>query len=225
MPDLYYDEGLEAFADNARIRSEMVQNQLQERGIRSPAVLAAMQAVPRELFVPSTERNQAYDDCALPLLYGQTISQPYMVARAAELAGLAPSDSVLEVGLGSGYQAAVLSRLCARVISLEIIAELTSVAARTLSQLGYDNVQVRTCDGSLGYAEAAPYDAIIVAAAAPAVPNALVEQLKLGGRLVIPVGSKTQKLSVITRTAQGARTATYDACVYVPLRGAAGRHD
>ncbi|MEY4579278.1 MAG: hypothetical protein RL701_3981 [Pseudomonadota bacterium] len=205
----------------------MVETQLRERGISSPAVLAAMQSVPRELFVPSAERDEAYDDCALPLLYGQTISQPYMVARAAELAELTPDAEVLEVGLGSGYQAAVLSRLCAHVVSIDIIPELTTLAQQTLSQLGYDNVSTRVGDGSLGCAEGAPYDAILVAAAAPEIPAALIDQLKPGGRLVIPVGTKTQQLCVVTRGTSGLCTQTqaYDGCVYVPLRGAAGRRD
>jgi protein-L-isoaspartate(D-aspartate) O-methyltransferase len=206
-------------------RSRMVERQLKRRGIRAEAVLEAMREVPREQFVPIDERDRAYEDCALPLPYGQTISQPYMVARSVELAALSPTDNVLEVGLGSGYQAAVMSRLCDRVIGVEIIPELAASAQRALRSLGYDNVIVRVADGSIGYRPFAPYDAIVVAAGAPQVPAQLLEQLKVGGRLVIPVGGETQTLSVITRTPSGSVTRDYDACVYVPLRGAAGHHD
>jgi protein-L-isoaspartate(D-aspartate) O-methyltransferase len=205
-------------------RASMVEQQLRRRGLANDAVLAAMQAVPREAFVPKAQRAQAYADNALPLGFGQTISQPYMVARVAELAQLSPTDSVLDVGLGSGYQAAVLSRLCARVTGIEIIPQLAAHAAQTLSALGFSNVSVQTGDGSLGYAPDAPYDAIVVAAGAPRVPEALIAQLRPGGRLVIPVGNEAlQTLSVITRTERGHVTREYDSCVYVPLRGAAGR--
>jgi protein-L-isoaspartate(D-aspartate) O-methyltransferase len=217
-------EKLEASGEFRALRAAMVEHQLRRRGIENSAVLAAMQAVPREAFVPEARRAQAYADNALPIGFGQTISQPYMVARAAELAQLSPGDRVLEVGLGSGYQAAVLSRLCARVIGIEIVPELAERAARTLAALGFDNISVQTGDGSLGYPPGAPYDAIVVAAGAPRVPEALVAQLDEGGRLVIPVGDETlQTLSVITHTKQGNVTREYDACVYVPLRGAAGR--
>jgi protein-L-isoaspartate(D-aspartate) O-methyltransferase len=203
----------------------MVEEQLHARGIRDEAVLNAMRTVPRELFVPRDQRARAYDDGALPLPHGQTISQPYMVARAIELARLSPSDVVLEVGLGSGYQAAVMSRLCARVVGVEIIPELAARARRTLARLAYDNVEVRVADGSLGCEEFAPYDAIVVAAGALDVPSQLVQQLATGGRLVIPVGSPVQTLCVLTRTEGGIVTDTYDKCVYVPLRGAAGHRD
>ncbi|MET0388031.1 MAG: protein-L-isoaspartate(D-aspartate) O-methyltransferase [Polyangiales bacterium] len=203
-------------------RARMLDEQLRERGIRDQAVLRAMARVPREVFVPESERERAYEDCALQLPHDQTISQPYMVARAVELARLAPSDHVLEVGLGSGYQAAVLSRLCERVIGIEIIPELAKLAQRALDVLEYQNVLVQVADGSLGFPSHAPYDAIVVAAGAPRVPPALIDQLRIGGRLVIPVGPKTQTLSVLTRTASGVTTDEYDACIYVPLRGAAG---
>lgn len=211
--------------EHARDRIHMVEHQLRERGIHEEAVLRAMQVVPRDHFVPNHERERAYDDCALPLAHGQTISQPYMVARAVQLAQLSLDDIVLEVGLGSGYQAAVLSRLCARVVGVEIIPELAHAARRSLAELRYDNVRVEVGDGSLGWPEFAPYDAILVAAGAPKVPDALVEQLAPGGRLVIPVGDQTQRLCVLTRTRIGTVSRSYDRCVYVPLRGAAGRHD
>jgi protein-L-isoaspartate(D-aspartate) O-methyltransferase len=203
-------------------RDRMVKEQLVRRGIASPAVLRAMREVPREAFVPEPERTKAWDDCALPLAHGQTISQPYMVARSVELAQLGPDDHVLEVGLGSGYQAAVMSRLCASVIGVEIIEPLAHRAEETLRELGYDNVRVRVADGSVGLPEHAPYDCIMVAAGAPHVPEQLVEQLAPGGRLIIPVGSGVQTLTVITRTPEGPITREYDQCMYVPLRGAAG---
>jgi protein-L-isoaspartate(D-aspartate) O-methyltransferase len=211
--------------DDARERASMIQSQLRQRGVQAAAVLRAMQNVPREAFVPIEERAYAYADCALPLGHGQTISQPYMVARAAELADLKPNDRVLEVGLGSGYQAAVLAQLCEHVTGIEIVPELAERAEHTLGQLGIENVSVRLGDGSLGYAPDAPYDAIVVAAAAPRVPAQLIAQLKPGGRLVIPVGSAArQTLSVITKTVEGSVTSRYDPCVYVPLRGEAGHH-
>jgi protein-L-isoaspartate(D-aspartate) O-methyltransferase len=217
-------EHIEAERELAAQRASMVEHQLRRRGLANDAVLAAMQSVPREVFVPEGRRAQAYADNALPLGFGQTISQPYMVARAAELAQLSPSDCVLEVGLGSGYQAAVLSRLCARITGIEIVPQLAAHAAQTLAALGFTNVSVQTGDGSLGYPPGAPYDAIVVAAGAARVPEALISQLKQGGRLVIPVGDEAlQTLSVITRTERGNVTREYDSCVYVPLRGAAGR--
>jgi protein-L-isoaspartate(D-aspartate) O-methyltransferase len=206
-------------------RSTMVEQQLQARDIAGAAVLDAMRTIPRERFVPAHERAHAYDDCALPIGHGQTISQPYMVARALELAHLTPESVVLEVGLGSGYQAAVMSLVCARVTGIEIVPELAKRAETVLTELGITNVSVHTGDGSLGYRPDAPYDAILVAAGAPRVPDLLVEQLTLGGRLVIPVGDEArQTLSVVTRTERGPITEEFDRCVYVPLRGAAG-HD
>lgn len=211
-------------AQDARAhREEMVEHQLIRRGIEDRRVLDAMREVPREAFVPPAERDKAFDDCALPLAHGQTISQPYMVARSVELARLRPTDTVLEVGLGSGYQAAVMSRLCARVIGVEIIAALAHAAEKTLREVGYDNVIVRISDGSVGLPEFAPYDCIMVAAGALSVPDQLVDQLKPGGRLIIPVGQPMQTLTVITRTPEGLVKQEFDQCVYVPLRGAAGR--
>ncbi len=204
-------------------RSRMVSEQLRARGLHDERVLAAMHDVPRDAFVPTTHGALAYDDSALPLPHGQTISQPYMVARAAELAQLQPTDRVLEVGLGSGYQAAVLSRLCAHVIGVELVPELAHGAEHKLRALGYDNVQVQVGDGSLGFAPGAPYDAIVVAAASPQAPAALVEQLRVGGRLVIPIGDRQlQTLCVVTRTQDAMHIEEHDRCVYVPLLGAAG---
>jgi protein-L-isoaspartate(D-aspartate) O-methyltransferase len=206
-------------------RAAMVEEQLRARDISDPAVLEAMATIPRERFVLPRDRDCAYDDGALPIGFGQTISQPYMVARAIELAKLTRDSVVLEVGLGSGYQAAVMSLVCARVIGIEIVSELAARAEKTLAGLGITNVEVRAGDGSLGYEGGAPYDAILVAAGAPRVPGMLVEQLEPGGRLVIPVGDeRRQTLSVVTRTAGGSTTEEFDRCVYVPLRGAAGHH-
>lgn len=202
---------------------EMVGDQLVRRGVADPRLLDAMREVPREAFVNPADRGRAYADCALALAHGQTISQPYMVARAAQLAELKPTDIALDVGCGSGYQAAVLSRLCARVIGIELVPELARDAERRLNQLGFDNVSVHVGDGSLGLPELAPYDAILVAAAARSVPAPLIEQLRVGGRLVIPVGpGKLQVLTVVTKTETGVQSAEYDTCVYVPLLGAAG---
>ncbi|HET6334431.1 MAG TPA: protein-L-isoaspartate(D-aspartate) O-methyltransferase [Polyangiales bacterium] len=202
---------------------EMVGDQLVRRGVADPRILDAMREVPREAFVNPADRGRAYSDCALALAHGQTISQPYMVARAAELAALKPTDVALDVGCGSGYQAAVLSRLCARVIGIELVPELALDAQRRLNELGFGNVSVQLGDGSLGLPEFAPYDAILVAAAARSIPAPLVDQLRVGGRLVIPVGpGKLQVLTVVTKTDHGIETAEYDTCVYVPLLGAAG---
>lgn len=201
----------------------MVGDQLLPRGLVDPRILNAMREVPREAFVNPADRNRAYSDCALALAHGQTISQPYMVARAAELAELAPNDVVLDVGCGSGYQAAVLSRLCARVIGIELVPELARDAERRLHELGFDNVSVHVGDGSLGLAEFAPYDAIVVAAAARKVPQPLVDQLRVGGRLVVPIGpGKLQVMSVVRRTQGGYEVEEFDTCVYVPLLGEAG---
>lgn len=214
---------LSTHKDPSARRAQMVEQQLVRRGIQDARVLAAMREVPREAFVPEEERARAFDDCALPLAHGQTISQPYMVARSIELAQLQPSDVVLEVGLGSGYQAAVMSRLCTRVIGVEIIPELAQTAEQTLRKVGYDNVLVRASDGSVGLPELAPYDCIMVAAGATTVPEQLVQQLKPGGRLIIPVGRPMQTLTVIKRTETGIEKQEFDQCVYVPLRGAAGQ--
>lgn len=207
-------------------KERMVGDQLVRRGVVEPRVLTAMREVPREAFVNPSDRSRAYADCALALAHGQTISQPYMVARAAELAALEPEHHVLDVGTGSGYQAAVLSRLCARVTGIELVPELAREAADRLAALGFDNVAVHCGDGSLGLPEFAPYDAIVVAAAALTIPRQLVEQLRVGGRLVIPVGpNRMQTLTVVTRTQDGVETEAHDTCVYVPLLGAGSGRD
>ncbi|HUQ44972.1 MAG TPA: protein-L-isoaspartate(D-aspartate) O-methyltransferase [Candidatus Limnocylindria bacterium] len=207
-----------------RARAEMVSKQLERRGLRDPRVLAAMAAVPREAFVPGVPASVAYDDRALPIDAGQTISQPYVVARMTELLGVEPGDRILEIGTGSGYQAAVLARLGARVTSIERHAGLAGAARERLSALGVAGVDVRVGDGSAGVPAGAPWDGIIVTAAAPAIPATLREQLEIGARLVIPVGSREQQdLRIIERaTASDWRDWSDGAVVFVPLIGEAG---
>jgi protein-L-isoaspartate(D-aspartate) O-methyltransferase len=183
----------------ARAREDMVATQLVARGVREPKTLAAMGQVPRHLFVPKSSVAEAYEDHPLPIGHGQTISQPYIVAFMTEALGLRGGESVLEVGTGSGYQAAVLSRIAARVHTIEIVAPLAEQASAVLKRLGCANVEVRAGDGYAGWPEAAPFDAIVVTAAAPRIPEPLKEQLKDGGRLVVPVGDEWQELVVVTR--------------------------
>jgi protein-L-isoaspartate(D-aspartate) O-methyltransferase len=178
-------------------RMKMVDIQIRNRGVRDPEVLHAMESVPRHEFVPRGSVNQAYDDHPLHIGHGQTISQPYIVALMSEVLELEREDRVLEIGTGSGYQAAVLAELVRAVYSIEIVEELGKEAAERLSRLGYDNVTVRIGDGYKGWPEEAPFDAIIVTAAPEAVPQALVEQLAEGGRMVLPVGVGVQELLLI----------------------------
>jgi len=186
----------------ARLRHSMVDDQLRHRHITDRRVLAAMGKIPRHLFVPPGQRHVAYEDGPLPIGSGQTISQPYMVARMTELLRLTPTDRVLEIGTGSGYQAAVLAELAGDVWSVERHVELAEQAKARLAELGYHNVLVIAGDGSMGLPEHAPYDAIIVTAAAPFVPDCLKEQLAVGGRMVIPVASGLhQDLQLIERVA------------------------
>jgi protein-L-isoaspartate(D-aspartate) O-methyltransferase len=186
----------EAFA---RAREEMVAGQVAARGVRDPKTLAAMRKVPRHLFVPAASVPQAYEDYPLPIGHGQTISQPYIVAFMTEALALRGGETVLEVGTGSGYQAAVLSEVAGRVYTIEIVAPLAETAAALLEKLGRSNVEVRAGDGYAGWPEAAPFDAIMVTAAAPRIPEPLKQQLKDGGRLVLPVGDDWQELVVVTR--------------------------
>ena len=177
----------------------MVAAQIEERGVRDPRTLAAMRKVPRHLFVPPHLAHDAYADHPLPIGHGQTISQPYIVAFMTEALGLRGGETVLEIGTGSGYQAAVLAEIAARVYTIEIVAPLAEESRERLARLGYGNVEVRAGDGYQGWPERAPFDAVIVTAAAPRVPEPLKEQLKDGGRLVIPVGDAYQELIVLTR--------------------------
>lgn len=169
-------------------RQRMIERQLTRRGLHNADVLRAMREVPREAFVPEALKQHAYRDMPLPIDAGQTISQPYVVALMIDAADVAPGDRVLEVGAGSGYAAAVLSRIAARVYAIERHLELAMAAAERLRQLGYDNVEIRAGDGAQGWIEAAPFDAILVSASGEAIPQALKEQLGIGGMLVMPVG-------------------------------------
>ena len=205
-------------------RAWMVRAQLRDRGIRDERVLAAMGTVPREAFVPEEWRADAYADRPLGIGGGQTISQPWIVARMAELLGPREGDRVLEVGTGSGYGAAILARMGCRVTSVERDPVLAAGARDVLARLGFnDRVHVAVGDGSLGLPEGAPWDGILVAAAAPAVPPSLRRQLADGGRLVIPVGSRrSQDLRVATRRGDDVDECSYGPCVFVPLIGAEG---
>ncbi|MFH1524197.1 MAG: protein-L-isoaspartate(D-aspartate) O-methyltransferase [Chloroflexota bacterium] len=204
-------------------RKRMVDEQILARGVRNPRLLAIMELVPRHLFIPPDELAWAYSDEPLPIGGGQTISQPYIVALMTELLGLKPTDRVLEIGTGCGYQAAVLSELAAEVHSIEILPELATQATKTLADLGYTNVHIHTSDGSFGCPETAPYDGILVAAAAPSVPQPLLDQLAEGGRLVVPVGNRSiQNLEVWKRTGQEFTCQKNLAVCFVPLRGEFG---
>lgn len=207
----------------AQERRLMVEFQLRNRGIRDPRVLDAMLLVPRHEFVPSSLIEAAYDDRPLPLGDAETISQPYMVAAMTEAARVESGDKALEVGTGSGYQAAILASLGARVYSVERNAALAETARKRLERLGYEGVDVIVGDGSEGYPPAAPYDIIIVTAAAPNVPPVLLEQLAEEGRLLIPVGDlQRQDLLLKVKQAGEVRTQILDACQFVPLVGRAG---
>jgi protein-L-isoaspartate(D-aspartate) O-methyltransferase len=186
-------------ASRAREREQMVSRQIEARGVQDQKTLEAMRRVPRHLFVPPELAGQAYEDHPLPIGHGQTISQPYIVAFMTEALELGEDETVLEVGTGSGYQAAVLAEIAKRVYSIEIVEPLAQGAARRLKDLGYTNVEVRAGDGYQGWPEAAPFDGIMVTAAAPRIPEPLKDQLADGGRLVIPVGDDWQELVVVTR--------------------------
>lgn len=182
------------------MRRQMVQEQIIARGVKDKKVLAAMLKVPRHRFVPQSLQRFAYQDHPLPIGHEQTISQPYIVALMSELAQLKPEDKALEIGTGSGYQAAILAEIAREVYTIEILKPLAESSRRRLKELGYANIHVKWGDGYQGWKEFAPYDAIIVTCAPDKVPPALVKQLKIGGRLVIPVGSLFQELKVITKT-------------------------
>jgi protein-L-isoaspartate(D-aspartate) O-methyltransferase len=201
----------------------MVERQLRGRDIRDERVPAAMERVPREAFLPPDLRKRAYDDAALPIGDGQTMSQPYMVARICEALALRGTERVLDVGTGSGYQAAVLAELAAEVDTIERIAELADDARRNLARAGYDGVRVHVGDGTCGLPQRAPFDAIAVAAAAPAMPARLYEQLEARGRLVVPVGRRgIQHLEVIVRSPEGPAVVRSVPCRFVPLVGEEG---
>jgi protein-L-isoaspartate(D-aspartate) O-methyltransferase len=206
-------------------RERMVANQIERRGLHDPAVLAAMREVPREAFVSENHRKHAYDDGPLPIPEGQTISQPYVVALMIVALELKPEDRVLEIGTGSGYAAAVLSRIAATVFTVERFAALVEYARTNLALTGYQNVLVHQGDGTLGWPDHAPYEAIIAAAGGPKVPEALKEQLAVGGRLIMPVGSaqREQQLVKLTRLTEGEfKKKVLSHVRFVPLIGEQG---
>lgn len=209
--------------DYAAQREAMVRNQIEARGVRDPRVLAAMRAVPRHHFVPDHQAGSAYHDSPLPIGQGQTISQPYIVALMTEMLELTGDEHVLEIGTGSGYQAAILGQLAAEVISVERFESLAEEAQENLSELGVDNVRVVVGDGSLGWPPKAPYDAILVTAASPEVPSPLEEQLAEGGRLVVPAGARwTQQLVRVRRVGGQIKRETTISVAFVPLIGKHG---
>jgi len=201
----------------------MVEDQLRRRDIGDERVLEAMSRVPRELFVPEDLRERAYEDAALPIGGGQTISQPYMVARICEAASLQGGERVLDVGTGSGYQAAVLAELAAQVFTIERVPELAELARTNLDSAGYATVRTRVGDGTLGLSAEAPFSAITVAAAAPEIPRTLYKQLEPRGRLVVPIGGRGgQRLEVVVRTPEGPAVVRSVPCRFVPLVGVEG---
>jgi protein-L-isoaspartate(D-aspartate) O-methyltransferase len=201
----------------------MVERQLRRRDVEDERVLAAMARVPRELFLPEELRDRAYDDAALPIGAGQTMSQPYIVAKMSELLSLDGDERVLDVGTGSGYHAAVLAELADEVVTIERVPELAERAREALAAADYANVDVRVGDGTLGVPDRAPYDAIAVAAAAPMLPGSLYDQLKVGGRMVIPVGGRSnQRLELIVKSPEGPAVVRSVPCRFVPLVGREG---
>jgi protein-L-isoaspartate(D-aspartate) O-methyltransferase len=205
----------------------MVARLREHYGIRDPSVLEAMRSVPRHFFVPEALQSRAYGDHALPISANQTISQPFIVARMTELLELDRNSRVLEIGAGSGYQTAVLAFIAAQVYAIERIGDLAREAQNRIRQLGIYNATVKCFDGTLGWAAHAPYDAILVAAGGPAVPDPLVAQLKIGGRLVVPVGEsrEAQRLIRVVKTESGYREEDHGGCAFVPLIGQHGWQD
>jgi protein-L-isoaspartate(D-aspartate) O-methyltransferase len=206
----------------ARARREMVERQLRSRDVRDPRVLEVMGRVPRHLFVAQGFRDEAYDDHPLPIGHGQTISQPYIVGLMTQLVRPKPGDRALDVGTGSGYQAAILCELCKEVYSIEIIKPLADEAAKRLADLGYKNVTVRAGDGYRGWPEHAPFDVIVVAASPREIPQPLLDQLAPGGRLVLPVGGYPQDLTLVEKLKDGTiRRRTVAPVLFVPMTGEA----
>jgi protein-L-isoaspartate(D-aspartate) O-methyltransferase len=203
------------------LRDRMVREQIEARGVHDARVLAALRRVPRHELVPERERAAAYEDKPLPIGRGQTISQPYVVAAMTQALGLKGGERVLEIGTGSGYQAAVLAELCKQVYTIELEPELAARAKADLARLGYANVEVRQGDGFRGWPEHAPFDAVIVTAAPEQVPPPLVEQLAVGGRLVIPVGDDEQQLLLLRKTEKGIERQVLFGVRFVPMRGEA----
>lgn len=209
----------------AEQRKEMVEYQIKARGVDDKRVLAAMLKVPRHLFVQDNLQNRAYADEPLPIGFGQTISQPYIVAYMTEQIDIDENEKVLEIGTGSGYQAAILGEIAKEVFTIEIVPELGERAEKILQMLNYNNVKVRIGDGYLGWPEEAPFDAIIVTAAPAHVPQPLVDQLKIGGRMMIPVGEFSQDLILLERTEKGIEKKRKIPVRFVPMTGEAEEHD
>lgn len=205
------------------LRRRMVEEQIIRRGIRDKRVIEAMLKVPRHLFVPEDMREYAYDDSPLPIGRGQTISQPYIVALMTELLAIGPDSKVLEIGTGSGYQTAILAEIAGEVYTVEIIEELHRRAVELLRSLGYANVHAKCDDGYFGWEEHAPYDGIMVTAAPRRIPEPLVEQLKIGGRMVIPVGDLYQDLILVKKTEKGTIQQAITGVRFVPMTGEAER--
>ncbi|MBU3933401.1 MAG: protein-L-isoaspartate(D-aspartate) O-methyltransferase [Candidatus Omnitrophica bacterium] len=209
--------------DFPALRKKMVEEQLIPRGIKDPKVLEAFRKVPRHKFVPEKYLDSAYGDFPLSIGEGQTISQPYIVALMTQCLELSGEEAVLEIGTGSGYQAAILAQLASRVYSVERVAGLTEKAQLRLKDLGYRNIRIKSGDGTLGWPEFAPYGGIIVTAAGPDIPKALLEQLNIGGKMVIPVGGRfSQILTVVNKPEGRIETSEICACVFVPLMGKYG---
>ncbi len=202
-----------------KLREKMVQRQIQARGVKDARVIAAMQTVPRHLFVPKFLRSEAYEDRPLSIGWEQTISQPYIVAFMTEQLGVKPGDRVLEIGTGSGYQAAVLAQIADSVFTIEIIPGLAKKAQETLKELNYKNIIVRSGDGYHGWKKKAPFDAIIVTAAPPKIPPLLLEQLQIGGKMILPVGEYVQELVVVHKTERGMEMQNVLPVRFVPMTG------
>lgn len=198
-------------------REAMVREQIEARGVRDERVLRAMRTVKRHLFVPEDMAAAAYYDEPLPIGRGQTISQPYIVAYMTETADLSPEDRVLEIGTGSGYQSAILSLIVKEVFTIEVVDSLAAVAAKRFSEMNYNNIKIKTADGYHGWPEMAPFDAIIITAAPPEVPEELISQLKPGSKMVVPVGEVFQELRVITRTQKGYEDISLMPVRFVPM--------
>ena len=216
---------LAANGDETAESRRMVDEQVEARGVRDPRVLDALRQTPRDQFVPEAMRPHAFEDRPLPIGYRQTISQPYIVAVMTEALALEAADRVLEIGTGSGYQAAILSRLVDRVYSIEIVPELAERARTDLARLGYTNVEVRTGDGYQGWPEHAPFDAVIVTAAPDHIPQPLVDQLAVGGRMVLPVGKYGQRLVMLRRTEKGIEREALLDVRFVPMTGEAQKRE
>ena len=207
--------------DYAFARDRMVSSQIVRRGVSDKLVLAAMRKVPRHKFVPENMKPHAYEDRPLPIGEDQTISQPYIVALMTELLGLKGEERVLEIGTGSGYQAAVLAEIAGEVYTIEIVESLAKSAEKRLQDMGYGNITVKFCDGYQGWAEHAPFDGVIVTAAPDHIPQPLVDQLKVGGRMVIPVGEHFQELKLLTKTEDGVKEKNVLPVRFVPMTGEA----